>query len=75
MAKRRTNRAAAREKRRERDRSEMKKPSGKSKYGLKNRVLERARGYSKRETSPFYMSPAAIAAARQSARAVETEAK
>jgi len=35
-----------------------------SKYAAKNRAVEKARGYSRRPGSPFYMSPAALKLAR-----------
>lgn len=56
MAKRRTKRATQRAKRKLDKEQGMNKPSGKSRYGKKNRPKEIARGYSSRVTSPFYLS-------------------
>lgn len=36
------------------------KPSGKGRYGKKNRKAEIARGYSTRPMSPFYLPPAVV---------------
>lgn len=60
MSKRRTKRMQAREKRKADKKAGINKPSGKSKYGKKNRHVEIARGYSKRKTSPFYMPPSEL---------------
>jgi len=57
MAKRRTSRATKRTQKKADKLAGMNKPSGKSRYGKKNRGKEIARGYSARPTSPFYLSP------------------
>jgi hypothetical protein len=64
MAKRRTKRADARAKKKGDKEAGMNRPSGKSRYGKKNRPRELARGYSTRETSPFYLSPSQVKALR-----------
>jgi len=55
MAKRRTKRAEQRAKRNATKDIQMQRPSGNSRYGRKHRNEERARGYSTRPTSPFYL--------------------
>lgn len=39
------------------------RPGGRSRYAAKDRAKERGRGYSRRPTSPFFMSPAQLRAA------------
>lgn len=63
--KRRTTRAAQREKKKAQRKIDMLRPGGKSKYALKERNKERARGYSRRPTSPFFMSPAQVRLERE----------
>jgi hypothetical protein len=61
--KRKTSRAEKRARKKADKLASINKPSGKSKYGLKNRPKEIARGHSNRPTSPFYLAPAQVIAA------------
>lgn len=73
--KRRTKLATARAQKKAAKDATMDRPSGLSRYGKKNRVAERSRGYSRRKESPFFMSPAAVRLAREdAARAPQVQA-
>ena len=63
----RTRRLAQRAERKKQKAPGMTRPGGKSKYAAKDRPRERARGYSRRKTSPFFMSAAEVTAARATA--------
>lgn len=60
--KRKSSRAEKRAKKKADKLAGINRPSGKSKYGKKNRGKEIGRGYSTRKNSPFYLAPSQVIA-------------